>query len=220
MLLDRAGRIVHANDRLCRMLGLVIEDVVGRTAHSFYDAPEAVEHVRARIERFDEADEGEFHLPRSDGRVVPVILSGRPLGGKPPHGDLRLVTAIDITRQKDAERRAQDEFQTVAKLSDTVIAQALDLKHHSEELEQRVRERTRELREANMDTIYMLAVASEAKDADTGDHVRRIQHYTEFLSRALGLGEKVVEEYGYSSILHDVGEDERGRSDSQEAGPP
>jgi putative two-component system response regulator len=51
----------------------------------------------------------------------------------------------------------------------------------------------------------MLAVASEAKDADTGQHVRRIQAYAHALARRLGMGDDEAEEIGYSAVLHDVG---------------
>ena len=73
----------------------------------------------------------------------------------------------------------------VSRLSDTVIDQAIALKHYSQQLEERVRQRTAELNDANHDAIYMLAVASEAKDQDTGDHVRRIQDYCAALALAM-----------------------------------
>jgi len=60
--------------------------------------------------------------------------------------------------------------------------QALELKHQSQKLAERVRERTAELHDANMEAIYMLAVASEAKDTDTGAHVLRIKQYTRALA--------------------------------------
>jgi putative two-component system response regulator len=64
---------------------------------------------------------------------------------------------------------------------------AMDLRDDNEVLEQRVRVRTAELREAHLDTIYMLAIASEAKDEDTGQHVRRIERLTRALARELGM---------------------------------
>lgn len=51
----------------------------------------------------------------------------------------------------------------------------------------------------------MLAIASEAKDEDTGAHVRRIERLTRLLALELGLNERDAERIGYSSILHDVG---------------
>jgi putative two-component system response regulator len=56
-----------------------------------------------------------------------------------------------------------------------------------------------------MDAIYMLAVASESKDEDTGRHVRRIQHYTHAIARELGFDDIAAERIGHSAILHDVG---------------
>lgn len=205
MLVDRTGRIAYANGRLCEMVGRPREQIVGRDANSFYTAREAIEEIHRRLERFDDPAEGEFFLPRAGGDRIPVILSGRAVNGGGAFADYRLVTAIDISDRKEAEKDAREEYETVAKLSDTVIAQALELKRYSEKLEERVRERTRDLHEANMEAIYMLAVASEAKDADTGAHVRRIERYTRLLAGMLGVDEKRAEQYGYSSILHDVG---------------
>jgi putative two-component system response regulator len=51
----------------------------------------------------------------------------------------------------------------------------------------------------------MMAIASEARDADTGEHVKRIQHYVEMLSAEMGLKPGQVKKLGYASILHDVG---------------
>jgi putative two-component system response regulator len=51
----------------------------------------------------------------------------------------------------------------------------------------------------------MLAEAAEAKDLDTGRHVRRIQAYSRALALQLGMKDSEAEEIGYSAILHDVG---------------
>ena len=112
---------------------------------------------------------------------------------------------IDISKQKDAETKALDQYHHVSELTDTVVAQALDLKHHAEALEEKIRQRTEELRQANLDAIYMLAVASEAKDLDTGKHVRRIQQYSQSLATSMGLSAAEAEAIGYAAILHDVG---------------
>lgn len=204
-IVHRGGRIEYANRRLCEMLDRPEDQVVGQPVESLYVDAEALAAVRDRWGHFDEPHEGEFFLPRPDGSRLPVIVSGGPLGRTPPESDYRLVTVIDLSGQKAAESKAQEEFEVISRLSDTVIEQALELKRYNERLEEKVRERTVELNEANMEAIYMLAVASEAKDADTGAHVRRIQHYTQALAQELGLSRHVAEEYGYSAILHDVG---------------
>ncbi len=62
-----------------------------------------------------------------------------------------------------------------------------------------------DLREANHQALYMLAVAAEYKDKDTGDHINRLAHYTTLIARALGLPEEYAQLYGQSSMLHDIG---------------
>jgi putative nucleotidyltransferase with HDIG domain len=193
-------------------MGRVRGDVVGSTLAALYvgnpgeddaDAEEARRHVAHILEHFDEPHEGEFYLPRPDGTRLPVLSAGRRLDGV--HRDLRLVTMIDLSEQKQSEADLRGQYEIVAELGNTFLGQAESLKTYSEELEARVRERTAELREANLDAIYMLAVACEAKDEDTGRHVRRIRDYAEAIARELSFDERTVESIGYSAILHDVG---------------
>jgi putative two-component system response regulator len=56
-----------------------------------------------------------------------------------------------------------------------------------------------------MEALYMLAIASEAKDEDTGRHVRRIQRLSRELSRRVGFSDTEAESIGHAAILHDVG---------------
>lgn len=81
----------------------------------------------------------------------------------------------------------------------------LTLARFNETLERRVKERTMELKNANMDAIFSLATAAEAKDTDTAVHINRIQSYSHALALKLGMGADEAEEIGYSSIMHDVG---------------
>jgi len=75
----------------------------------------------------------------------------------------------------------------------------------NEILEDKVRSRTQEIKAANISAIYMLAVASDAKDSDTGNHIQRVRFYSEELARKIGIAEAEAEEIGYSSMMHDVG---------------
>ncbi|MCR4319835.1 MAG: HAMP domain-containing protein [Candidatus Brocadiaceae bacterium] len=63
----------------------------------------------------------------------------------------------------------------------------------------------KDLRDANIEALLMLARACEARDDDTGNHVLRINHYSTALAKELGLEELFIKELGPSSILHDVG---------------
>lgn len=60
-------------------------------------------------------------------------------------------------------------------------------------------------KEAHKNAMFMLAAAVEARDGLTGSHLRRVQAYAEALAGRIGLPREVVDEIGYSSVLHDVG---------------
>jgi putative two-component system response regulator len=81
-----------------------------------------------------------------------------------------------------------------------------------ENLEQRVRERTVELRQAledveaaHLDTITRLVLAAEYKDEDTATHIRRMSHYAALLARRAALPESEVAAMLLTSSMHDVG---------------
>ncbi len=201
-LLHRSGKVAYANRRLCETMDRSFMELVDRHVHDIFPQ-DAREELDARLARFDQDDESEFWLPRSGGGRVPVFISGRRLSGEAPFSDYRVITLIDLTERHRAEQRLREQYEEVSKLTDTVVEQALELRRYSQLLEDRVRQRTAELREANLHSIYMLAVASEAKDQDTGSHVRRIQHSCEAIARRLDVAD--AEHLGISAILHDVG---------------
>src|SRR5260370_19701589 len=54
-------------------------------------------------------------------------------------------------------------------------------------------------------TIEALAVAIEAKDQTTGEHLQRVRVYAMELARDLGLTEDETEALRAASVLHDIG---------------
>ena len=80
-----------------------------------------------------------------------------------------------------------------------------ELHHYNDVLEQRVRERTADLRESYLETIYTMTRAVEHKDKDTGAHVQRISHYCRELAMMLGLDEEFIEKVFFASPMHDIG---------------
>jgi PAS domain S-box-containing protein len=206
-LIERSGRVVHVNPRAAAMLGRDARDLVGQPLHALYPDPDARAFIDAALADLDAPREGEFYVPTPDGTRVPVVMSGR--AWRDPSGDSAktyyAVTLTDISPLKAAEDDLRNQYRIIAELSNTILGQALNLKDYSEALEHRVHERTAELHEANMDAIYMLAIASESKDQDTGEHVRRLQQYSQALAREMGFNQREADGIGYSAILHDVG---------------
>jgi len=202
-LIDRAGKLIFANPRLCALMDRKEPDIVGRNMRGLYAQPADREVLEVSLARPDEAGEFEFILPKPDGTRVPVVMSTRPL--PPPLDHLHVVTFIDISTQKQAEAGLREDVQLLTQVGDNALEHAMELKGYSEALEKKIRERTEDLRLANLDAIYMLAVASEAKDADTGRHVRRIQWFAEHLAQRVGLSSAEAHDIGYASMLHDIG---------------
>lgn len=81
----------------------------------------------------------------------------------------------------------------------------LQLQNQNKILEFKVQERTKELRENQLDIIRRLAEAAEFRDADTGVHIIRMSQYCAELGGALGMGDQECELLLNASPLHDIG---------------
>jgi CHASE2 domain-containing sensor protein len=75
----------------------------------------------------------------------------------------------------------------------------------NELLEQRVRERTNELWQTQIEILQRLGVAVEYRDAETGQHIERIGSFCERLALEVGMSSEDAELLRYASALHDVG---------------
>ena len=62
-----------------------------------------------------------------------------------------------------------------------------------------------ELENAHKHAIYMLAIASEYKDPEVGEHINRIAKLTTELALELGIKPELAEQMGTDSLLHDLG---------------
>jgi putative two-component system response regulator len=81
----------------------------------------------------------------------------------------------------------------------------LELVAQNQGLEEKVRERTHELEEAQVEILERLAVAAEFRDDDTGQHTKRVGRMSAILARNLALPEDQVEVIRRAAPLHDVG---------------
>lgn len=94
-----------------------------------------------------------------------------------------------------------------------------ELEKRKDFLEDKIKDRTNQLRnavteldrmhsqvkDAYIETIYRLTRATEYKDEETGNHVKRISLFSAALARALGMNEALIELLLYASPMHDVG---------------
>ncbi len=80
-----------------------------------------------------------------------------------------------------------------------------ELRNYNELLERRVRDRTADLHESNLETILTMTRAAEYKDEETGAHVQRISYYSRELARKLERDEEFIDRIFFASTMHDVG---------------
>jgi putative two-component system response regulator len=156
----------------------------------------------------------DLHMPHLDGFAVldqlrPLIPAGTYLP--------ILVLSADITR--DAKQRALqmgakdfltkplDQVEVLLRIKNLLETRFLHraLRAQNQQLEQRVRERTRSLEGAQLEILERLARAAEYRDDDTGEHTERVGRIAALLARAMGLREAEVELVRRAAPLHDVG---------------
>jgi putative two-component system response regulator len=140
----------------------------------------------------------------------------------------RLLPIILVTALRETEDRVKgieagcddfiskpvDKMELLARVRSLLKVKAYNdlTSNYQKELEFEVTGRTEQLKrafeqikEASLDTIYRLSMASEYKDEETGAHIKRISRYSAAVSRHLGLDESTVETILYAAPMHDLG---------------
>ena len=156
----------------------------------------------------------DLHMPGLDGFGVMEAL--RPQLDAAGYLPILVLTA-DIT--EEARRRALEsgarDFLTKPINSTEVILRTrnlletrmlyLEVELRNVDLEQRVRERTKEVEDAQLETLERLARTAEYRDDQTGRHVHRVGRVAALLGRTIALDEDQVRILRLSAPLHDLG---------------
>lgn len=79
------------------------------------------------------------------------------------------------------------------------------LLQQNEILEQKVNERTKELRDSQLEIVQRLGLASEYRDNETGQHIIRMSYYSKILAEHYGLPPQECELILNASPMHDIG---------------
>ncbi len=192
------GSIAHANPTLRSLLGRTESDILGKPFASLLAGEHPGRDAAGLMTHGSRVSDREVSLRTAAGTELRVLATAAPAGDAPPLDASRLITLQDVSIISNA-------YDQVTTLSDTVIEQALALKHANAALEERVRDRTRELQAAYHESICMMALASEGRDRDTGAHIHRIEIFTRAMTSAIGLPDRDVDRIGSAALLHDVG---------------
>ncbi len=72
-------------------------------------------------------------------------------------------------------------------------------------LEEKVHQRTSELRDLQFDLLQRLLRAAEFRDNDTGSHIKRIGQYCSALAKEAGQSNKFCDLIEHAAMMHDIG---------------
>jgi len=108
---------------------------------------------------------------------------------------------------KDFLVKPYDSIEVILRIRNFLEVRMLhkQIREHNKLLEIRVRERTEELYQTQIDVIQRLSRAVEYRDSETGTHTMRMAQYTYSLALALGMTPDECEVMSTASSLHDVG---------------
>ncbi len=156
----------------------------------------------------------DLHMPHLDGLAVMTLL--KPLIPADAYLPILVLTAdvLAETKQKALSTGAKDFLtkpfdgtEVLLRIHNLLETRFLyiELHHYSETLETKVRERTRQLEEAQGEMLERLALASESRDNDTGKHTQRVGELAAALARAAGVPEERCALIRRAATLHDIG---------------
>jgi len=108
---------------------------------------------------------------------------------------------------KDFLNKPYDRVEVLIRFRNLIEAQMLhkQAKDQNRLLEEKVKERTRQLSNTQLDVITRLARAIEYRDSETGLHIVRMSHYSACLAKESGLSSSECDSLLTAAPLHDIG---------------
>jgi putative two-component system response regulator len=155
----------------------------------------------------------DLHMPHMDGLEVLEKLNEIAEASYLPI----LILSADLTPEarRDALSRGAKDFVNKPFQQDELVLRIktlletrllyIQIQSQNQLLEAKVRERTRELVEAQIEIIERLAIAAEFRDDNTGQHTQRVGQLSALLARQLGQPDAQVSLMARAAPLHDVG---------------
>ena len=209
----RSSRIVIADDQEANvhLLTYILESAEYTNFKGMTDARDVLPECKQQTPDLLLLD---LHMPHLDGvDLIQAVASQFPDEAYLPI----LVLTADITPEakkrtlsagaKDFLSKPLDAMEVLLRVNNLLETRALykQIAQHSHTLEEKVRERTCQLAQAQVEILQRLALAAEYRDDDTGQHTQRVGILSAMLARAVGQSDHEVELLRMAAPLHDVG---------------
>jgi putative two-component system response regulator len=202
--------IVDDEDRNIDILQRILAKAGFTRVESTNDSREA---AAAYVEHRPDLILLDLHMPHMDGLEVMDRLNEIAEASYLPI----LILSGDLTPEarRDALSRGAKDFVGKPFLQEELLLRIntlletrflyIQIQGQNQLLEAKVRERTRELVEAQIEIIQRLAVAAEFRDDNTGQHTHRVGQMAALVAKQLGLPDSQVSLIRRAAELHDVG---------------
>lgn len=156
----------------------------------------------------------DYHMPSVNG--VALLEELRSLSNPQGYVPFLMLTAdISVETKKralvfgahDFLIKPLDPFELGYRIRNALRTRYLNLKLQEEKLrlEQTVAERVAELQRSQVEILDRLAVASDYRDDETGNHNRRVGHIAKQVALRIGLDSMQAQLIGQAAQLHDIG---------------
>ncbi len=134
-----------------------------------------------------------------DAYLPIVVLSGE------EHKDIQ-IRALD-SGAKDFINKPYDRVEVIVRIKNLIEVRLLhnQIKGQNKTLEEKVKIRTEELYQAQLDLIQKLSLAVEWRDSETGLHTTRMSNYAYLLAQKANLSAEECDLIAIASPLHDIG---------------
>jgi putative two-component system response regulator len=206
---DKRILIVDDEVRNLKLIGLLLakENYSYQTAQNGAEALSLLPAYKPDLILLD------LMMPEMDGFEVCRKIREDPSFGRVP---VVMVTALEdrssrlaglVAGANDFLSKPVDGVELMLRVANLLKVKEYEdfLSNHNQILARQVAEKTKELKESYIDTIYRLTLAAEFKDEDTAAHVRRISLFTRHLALRHGFSADEADIMAYASPMHDVG---------------
>ncbi|OBR65142.1 two-component system response regulator [Paenibacillus oryzae] len=156
----------------------------------------------------------DLHMPGMDGLAILKIIQERL--GPDDYLPVLMLTA-DLTTEarqqglqagvNDFLTKPYDRMEVILRISNLLKTRFLhqQLLHYNNQLEEKVKERTKKLEQAQLEMLQLLGRAAEYRDDMTGDHTQRVGTLSGVIAERLGLPKERASLIRLAAPLHDIG---------------
>jgi HD-GYP domain-containing protein (c-di-GMP phosphodiesterase class II) len=181
---------------------------LAKTQNSLGDIHQAIDAAREAIGLAINASAKKLHHD-AQGQLSVLLESAGDVAGAFNHYKIAHQLERELFNE-ESDRRLQGlsarfDLERARAEAETYRERTLEIEQINKTLEHKVKERTLDLEQAQIETVTRLALAAEYRDDNTGQHTYRVGNSAALLAQALGLPEAEVQALRIAARLHDVG---------------